>query len=106
MIRRAQSQSAFAKAEAGQGKQRVCVRDQLRFSLSERDKGTYVRDSLVALPEPSMRPSDSSTFILFVYMYFLASSCSLGEDLTSWWSCLCGMRTRHLLENSTNKVSD
>ena len=49
------------------------MRDRLRFSLSERDKGTYVRDSLVALPEPSMRPSDSSTFILFVYMYFLAS---------------------------------
>ena len=29
----------------------------------------------MAVPEPdSIRPSDNSTFILFVYMYFLAST--------------------------------
>ena len=34
---------------------------------------TYAMVSLVRLPGPSMRFSDSSTSILFVYMYFLAS---------------------------------
>ena len=61
----------------------------IEYRQKDLDKETYVRASLLALPVPSMRPSDNSTFILFVYMYFLASTCSLGGILYSWWSCLC-----------------
>ena len=45
----------------------------IEYRKKDLDKETYVRASLLALPVPSMRPSDNSTFILFVYMYFLAS---------------------------------
>lgn len=46
---------------------------------------TYARVSLVIPRCPSMRFSDSSTSILFVYMYCLASLCFLGESL--FWGC-------------------